>query len=343
MGIKRGVIQSRGLGDIIIALPIARYYYEEYGDEIIWPICREFYDSVVDSVPWVQWRPIDTDPEGLFFLETPLRVFEEESVDPDEALYLYQFLSSRPDLTDPELFNILKFDQYKYQAAGVPFRRKWQLSQAITRDLSRETLLGEGLGLAAGDRYAVVNLKGSNFAARIDLDFLDPAVRIIDLDSNLTASIFDWITVLESAEAVVCVDSALANLVDQLSIEGPELYWIRRSPWDLTPVQGSLWRVIPTDLPIREPQRVDPAALTRSSSQPQPQARQELESNTPGGMTSQVPFQTRSTIPTNFMHAVANKTLGGASSNLQGTPRAQQQQPQLNPALNLYKQLGVKF
>jgi hypothetical protein len=258
---KRGLIQSRGLGDIIIALPIARHYWER-DEEIVWPICREFLGSVKDHAAWVTWVPIDTDPQGRFFLDRPLEVFKERGVDPGSALYLYQYINTVPELTDPEMFNILKFDQYKYQSAGVPFRDKWRLDQCVTRNLTREEDLRARLKLPA--RYAVCHLTGSSASvdARI-VTWLDPAVKIINIDEHLTESIFDWCGVIEYAEAVVCLDSAVANMVDQLNFTGPQLYWIRRSSWDLTPVLGNSWKIVPTNLPIVEPIRVDPASAAR--------------------------------------------------------------------------------
>jgi hypothetical protein len=296
---KRGIIQSRGLGDIIIALPIARHYWQQ-GEEIVWPICREFHSSVKDHAAWVTWVPIDTDPQGRFFLDRPLEVFKEMEVDPDSALYLYHYLNTVPELTDPEMFNILKFDQYKYQSAAVPFRLKWCLDQSILRNLTRETDLRKKLGIKEGDRYCVAHLTGSS--ARVDaslITFLDPAVKIINVDDHLTDSIFDWCGVIESAEALVCLDSCVANMVDQMNLQGPKLYWIRRSPWDLTPVLGNEWTIVPTNLPIAEPKRVDPAVAAREK------ALQNQPRFTEGGLTSHVPFETNKTgFPTNFMHAL---------------------------------------
>jgi len=299
---KRGIIQSRGLGDILIALPIARYYHLQ-GDEIVWPISSEFYYSLVKSVPWVEWIGMDADPEGKFFLETPLRIFKERGIDPDEALYLYHYLSNVPELTDPEMFNILKFDQYKYQYAGVPFRNKWQLSECITRDLNREHALQERLNISG--RYAVCHLTGST--AQVDskiINWLDPAVRLINIDDFKTDSIFDWLGVIRGAEAFIGLDSVFTNLVDQLNIQGPELYWIRRSPWDLTPVLGNTWTIVPTNLPIVEPKRVDPAALAADKAgkiaASQPKAASKSNS-----LESYVPFETNKThFPTSFMSAL---------------------------------------
>jgi hypothetical protein len=309
---KRGIIQSRGLGDVLIALPIAKWYRDQ-GEEIVWPICEEFLPSFVDSVPWVTWVPLQTDARGAFFVESVVAEFARLDVDPAVALYLYHYLNTQPHMTDPELFNILKFDQYKYQVAGVPFLRKWTLGECITRDLDRELKLRNSLKIKNGERYAVVHLEGSSARADIDLSWIDPAVRVIHIkDSTMTDSIFDWLTVIEGAELVVCIDSVFANLIDQLQIQGPELYWVRRSPWDLTPVMGSLWTVVPSSLPIAEPKRVDPAVEARAlmakiEAQNRPQPRVEpapARRGDPGSVISHVPFQAAGTIPTDFMSAL---------------------------------------
>lgn len=301
MGIQRGIIQSRGIGDILIALPIARHYFEQ-GDAIVWPICEEFMPVFKDHAPWVNWVAIPTDPEGRYFLETPLSIFREWGVDVNEALYLYQYLSSNPELTDPEMFNILKFDQYKYQMAGVPFVKKWRLGACISRNSGRELALKDRLDLPK--RYAVAHLNGSS--ARVDLaivkQFIDPAVEIIDVDTVKTDSIFDWLSVIEGAEVFVGIDSCYANMVDQLGIDRALLYWIRRSAWDLTPVLGSSWKFVPTNLPIQEPTRVDPGQATADKQAREPAAAEPAYTQ---GMTSHVPFETNKTgFPTNFMHAL---------------------------------------
>jgi hypothetical protein len=305
MAIKRGIIQARGIGDIVIALPIAKYYQEQ-GDEIYWPICTEFIDTFREYAPWVNWIAVDTDPQGLFFFNTPLQRLQAAGCDMNEVLYLYQFLSSTPELTDPELYNILKFDQYKYQVAGVPFRNKWLLNGCIIRRADSEKTLADQV--KPQGRYAVAHLSGSN--TRVDQglasNFLDPAVRIINIDDYKYTSIFDWIPIIEGAEAVICLDSCIANMVDQLCIDGPSLYWIRRSPWDLTPVLGSAWTIVPTNLPIAEPKRIDPKAeADKKRSQVQAQLAQEQSQSRDSSLQSHVPFQTdKSKIPTNFMHAL---------------------------------------
>lgn len=309
MAKKRGIIQSRGLGDIIIALPIARHYYL-HGEEIIWPICEEFLDSFKDTVPWVTWVPMKTDPNGAYFLAQPLKIFKYHGIEDQDVLYLYQYLNTVPELTSAELFNILKFDQYKYWVANVPFLLKWTLRDCITRDPAREQALKDRLDLAP--RYCITHFKGSNFAVDIPVTFLDPAVQIVELTEFMTTNIFDWLGVLEGAEVFIGIDSCFANMVDQLELDISRKMWIRRSPWDLTPVLGTRWEIVPTTLPIQEPVRVDPAAEARKKlghAPPLPQAGSAVQSPpaaaASGGLTSHVPFATdRSKYPKSFLHAV---------------------------------------
>ena len=54
---KLGIIQSRGIGDIVIALPIAKEYADQ-GNEIYWPICEDFVSHFKDTAPWVNWLPV---------------------------------------------------------------------------------------------------------------------------------------------------------------------------------------------------------------------------------------------------------------------------------------------
>jgi hypothetical protein len=306
--IKRGIIQSRGIGDILIALPIARYYFD-LGDEIHWPICEEFLPHFTKVVPWVHWHGVPTDAEGKFFMETPLRILKEVGCDNDEVLNLYQFLSSRPDLTDAELFNILKFDQYKYWVANVPFVNKWSLDECITRDPVREDALKAKLKLKK--RYAIAHLGGSNFKAQIDVNWLDPAVQVVEINESYTDCIFDWLGVLEGAEAFIGVDSCFVNLVDSLLLDVDGKYFIRRSAWDATPVLGSAWIIVPTNLPITEAKRIDIVEATKAMAAPPERAND-------GQVHSHVPFKAAGSIPDNFMDALSKPVVVDPAAALHG-------------------------
>lgn len=238
---KIGLIQSRGLGDICLALPIAHYLHQVQGHDIIWPICEEFLPSVQTWVPWVQWRPMKTDPQGRFFLEEPQRILSVESV--DDQLCLYQSLSTNPEFSQVPWFQIQKFDEYKYTRAGVPFHRKWQLRDCIVdQPQERQQLLAE-LNLALDQPYYVTHTTGSDYACEPNLADIPPEWRRIRVEDHGNHSIFAWQTVLEGARAVIAIDSVMANMIDQLLIPG-DLYWIPRSHIHLTPVLGNTWTIL---------------------------------------------------------------------------------------------------
>lgn len=233
-----GIIQSRGLGDIIIALPIARHYYDQ-GWAVTWPICQEFFSSVVATAPWVDWVPIATDPQGRFFYDQPMKEIQIRNC--TTFICLYQSLSNHPELSGRPYFQFQKFDEHKYTAAGVPFHKKWRLKECITRDLERESALKTRV--VQQELYYVTHLKGSSFEHRPDLSDLPAEWQRIDVDDHKTDSVFDWLGVLEGAQAIICLDSVVANMVDQLDMD-VDKYWIPRSHIHLTPVLGSTWTIL---------------------------------------------------------------------------------------------------
>jgi hypothetical protein len=230
---KLGLVQSRGLGDIIISLPIAHYYHQE-GYHVHWPIVDAWVPQMERAASWVKWIPISPD-KGPFFYDVPMQRLRNFKV--DEVICLYQALTGHPEFSSEVYFQHTKFDQYKYIKAGVPFSRKWRLSECITRDAAREQALYDRV--VAQEQYAVIHLEGSDHRARFDTSVIPRDWQIIEIDTQ-TDSVFDWLKILEGAQSLILVDSVFANLVDQLDI-GEDRYFIPRSHIGLTPVQGGVW------------------------------------------------------------------------------------------------------
>lgn len=237
---KLGIIQSRGLGDIIIALPIAHHYYKQDWD-IYWPICEEFYGSVKETASWVNWIPIPTDTGG-FFYDVPMERLRNLKV--ENAICLYQALTGHSELAGRQEFQITKFDQVKYHAASVPFLEKWNLDQCIKRFPKREQALKDKLNIKDNEPYVVVHTEGSDHTASYNPSWIPEGWKIVEV-KPVTNSIFDWLGILEGAEAIIAVDSIISNLVDQLKItETVDCYFIPRSHIHLTPVLGGTWTTL---------------------------------------------------------------------------------------------------
>ena len=235
---KLSIIQSRGLGDICISLPIAKHYYDQ-GYEIHWPICEEFWSSFKDTVNWVKWIPIPTDKRGEFFYSEPIKRLT--ALGCTEHICLYQSLNVVPELAQVPWFQIQKFDEFKYTKAGVPFVKKWTLKDCINRNAEREQNLYDRL--VKQPLYYVTHTEGSSYSTEPDLSAIPNNWQRIEITEGETCSIFDWLKIIEGAQALIAIDSIIANMVDQLQLD-VDKYWIPRSHIHLTPVLGSTWTIL---------------------------------------------------------------------------------------------------
>jgi len=234
---KLGIIQSRGLGDIIIALPIAHYYHRQ-GWSVYWPVSEQWVEQLSNVASWVQWIPL-TPNRGPFFYDTPLKRLHNFKC--DEILCLYQSLSNHPEFSDEPWFQHTSFDQYKYIRAGVPFKEKWNLHNCITRNTERELALFDQLAIN-NQPYVVTHLASSEQTVTFDPNIIPDNWRVIPITDQ--GWVFDWLTVIERAEAVIMTDSSMANLVDQLEIP-VDKYFIPQHHIGLTPVHGCDWHWLP--------------------------------------------------------------------------------------------------
>jgi hypothetical protein len=136
------------------------------------------------------------------------------------------------------LAQFLKFDEYKYAVTGIPFSEKWNLK--LKRDLAREARFFDSLGITRP--FICVHRIGSNFEADIAIpEEWKKEFQVVEIDGPGTP--FDWITTLERASKLLMIDSAFANLVEQLNLPN-EKYMMLRSPGLLTPVYRNGWRFL---------------------------------------------------------------------------------------------------
>jgi hypothetical protein len=144
-----------------------------------------------------------------------------------------------PQLSDPAIFPILKFDQYKYAVAGMALKDKLRLNECITRDPAVEAQLKARV--VTKDRYIVVHLQGSSARAQLDFSDIDPAVQVVEIREGFTDNAVNWLGVIEGAESLYLIDSFYSNLVDGLDLHRDK-WFIPRSKMDLTPVLLSDWK-----------------------------------------------------------------------------------------------------
>jgi len=233
---KLGIIQTRGLGDIMIALPIALNYHEQ-GYHVHWPVVSSWVEQLAAQVPWVKWIPIEPD-HGPFFYDIPRERLKNFGC--DEIICLYQALTGHPEFTTEPWFQHTSFDQYKYQRAGMAFKDKLRLPECITRDPQREAdLKAKILGTDTVTPYVVTHLSSSEQTVKYDPAIIPEGWRTVPITTE--GRIFDWLSIIESAEVLIMTDSVMANLVDGMDIQGPERYFIPQHHIQLTATHLGAW------------------------------------------------------------------------------------------------------
>jgi len=238
---KLGIIQSRGLGDIVIALPIAKHY-ADLGWEVYWPITAPWVEQMSHYAPWVKWIPVDAD-QGPFFYDVPLQRLRNFKC--DEIICLYNALTGHPEFSNEPFFQFTTFDQYKYVQAGVPFLKKWTLDQCITRDPAREQAMYDRK--IKNPNYVVTHLRSSQYTVKFDTSIIPEGWDIVEIDDD--GYVFDWLKIIEGAQSIVMTNSVFANITDQLKI-GDDKYFIPLHHLNWSPTWGTVWNWLPNpDLP----------------------------------------------------------------------------------------------
>ena len=232
---KIGIVQTGGIGDIIIALPIAKYLSDQ-GHRVLWPIYEPHLAPFRQAAPYVEFLPLKG-CTGDWMIPIPVSILRDNGC--DRVIPLQSYVGGRPELVvNQRLAEILKFDQYKYAIMGVPFREKWNLT--IARNREREEQLFKNL--VHEEDYAVCHLTGSNFRASFDVGSMAAGKQVVEI-TNVTDNFFDWLSIIERASLRVMIDSCFSNLTDQLQFPGRKIFLVR-SAWKFTPVLLGDWTYV---------------------------------------------------------------------------------------------------
>jgi hypothetical protein len=236
---KIGIIQTRGLGDIVIAAPIAMYYIER-GCEVYWPIDSDFLKPFSYAFPKIKFIGVDKKITGSntadFFYNTPLKLLND--IECKQIICLYSYLTGF-NFGNEKIANCISFDSYKYAVSNVPFIEKWNLN--IKRNPIEESNLFDRINLLPSENYIVIHDQGSVHTA--DFSAIIPnGVKTIII-KPITENVLDWLGVIEHAQSVYVVNSVYSNLIDQMNFKMEKFLHANTEPkW--TPIFLNKWTYI---------------------------------------------------------------------------------------------------
>ena len=201
------IIQTGRLGDTIIALPIAKYYYDK-GYLVDWVI-HERIKNVFDYVDYVDEVivvPNEVDiansvpvAYSLIDIKKYQSVIDLSIGFPGSMVYKY---------TDPNFLET--FVHVKYYLANVDISEKWNFH--FTRKEDRENKLYDKL--IERDYILIHNSISDNNNPQFSVESDYQKVYFEKVDEY---EIFDWYKIILNAKEVYCIDSSLCNFIDVVS------------------------------------------------------------------------------------------------------------------------------
>lgn len=243
-----GIIRPCKIGDLIISLPIGKYYFDQ-GYKIYWPIMSKYYEMFQEAAGhYIDFIPITNSD---FFVVNSAK-YELINKKVSNILNLTFNIGSFDDVNSLNFAaSNTPFDQFIYKLANVPFEYKWKLD--IKRNFEEEKKIYSSL--TSKDNYSVCHFEvdynkyGWQKGRQTRDGYLNLCKEriknpFIEIKTSLNIkSIFYWIKILENADQLFLVDSCILNLVEGLNIN-KEKYLLLRSNKKETPVLKNKWTII---------------------------------------------------------------------------------------------------
>lgn len=231
-----GILQPGRIGDIVISLPIAKYYYDK-GYKIVWPIASPFIPFLTAAVDYAQFIPVRHNN----MVDTANWHLEAENIlnsfNCDKVVDLLFNMTDTNKASGEWKNSGMKFDEYRYKISDVPFEEKWNLQ--INRNEKREQALYNKI--VTQEKYVVYQFIGTGFNRPIKLEN-NGKFQLIEIKS-VTNNPFDWLKIIEGASKLILIDSLFANIVEQLNIENKKIFLLR-SPDIMTPTLKNKWEIL---------------------------------------------------------------------------------------------------
>jgi len=253
---KAIILQPGKLGDLIITLPIAHYYFRQ-GYEIFWPV----FDNFIPFLSRFEWiKPISFNisiDNNLYYSKKRLAFWEEgknslKEINPSNkivfdtvdffTIFYKNFDDKKIKVIDPcfsfpghrNALNNQKTVEYtnngknwiqlKYDLVQTPLKERWNF--VFERNLKKENTLLDFIKdfskkKYGSEEYSIVHTYESTILPKFDVK------NPINFSYIKGYEILDWLTVLENARSIVCIDSSLANFVEvNKTLENVEKFYL---------------------------------------------------------------------------------------------------------------------
>ena len=206
------ILGNQGLGDQIVLNGLYRYFAKRY-DFCVVPIGNRYQETI---------REMIKDVQNILVTGYRMEIWEPHMKAHGKLLEKKGFRSlNLGKFGNDFLVNEdISLDQSIYEQAEIPHKTRWSDFKYL-RDMSSESALFEKLGCRKGE-YIFVH-DDPNRKLQINGDLLPTGYSIIRPKTGIKGfSFFDYISVIENAAEVHCIESSFAVLIEQLDIDVPK-------------------------------------------------------------------------------------------------------------------------
>lgn len=207
--------QPAGIGDIMFCLKIAQHY-KDMGYDIIWPVIPEF-KWVEDYIKGINFPFISEEfcKKDIYYTRYP--IITEDFV----------FLPLQD--ADQHHPNLLIMDS-KYKLAGITYEG-WREHLKIVRNEAKENEL-YSLMNTTNEPYIFINKNYGSPPGYRTIDYIPSfPIKVIEMTFNSKYGLFDWMKILENAQEIHIVDTALSYIIEVTqSIKCPLYLYSRYNP-----------------------------------------------------------------------------------------------------------------
>lgn len=193
-----------GLGDHIVCNGLVREIYNKHASLNLY--CKkqnlESVSFMYRDLPNLEITTVDSD-EDVVMEKNLLRVGFEHA-------YFYK-----------NSLNIT-WDESFYKQCNIDFHKRWS-SFFFLRDEDLEKKLFYKLN-PDREPFSLIHSIGSDGFERVDKSLIRKDLKQIEIKKNHTGNIFDYSSLIESAQQVHCADSSFKHLIDSFSLKSQLFY-----------------------------------------------------------------------------------------------------------------------
>jgi hypothetical protein len=248
MSNRIGIIRPCKIGDLIISLPIGKYYFDK-GYDVHWPIMSKYHQMFHEVAGhYINFIPITN--LDFFVVNSAKQELINRKI--SNILNLTFNVGSFEDYNSLTFFKSnIPFDQLIYKLANVPFEQKWNLNIKRNHDEEEKAYAS----LIKEKDYSLCHFEvdynkyGWQKGQQTKDGYLNLCKnkiknQLVEINNAQNIkSIFYWLKIIENSKQLFLVDSSIVNLVEGMNIKNKK-YFLLRSNEKETPILKNNWIII---------------------------------------------------------------------------------------------------